>query len=98
MYYPRSSSDYRNYTKYISKSCGYIVGPKGYEISACGILNDFYDESLSPRGAYETKMGKGFIGFIKTVYFWDFAKTINTLSYIPRRNLPIKDMCTPFLN
>ncbi len=41
-------------------------------------------------------MGLGLIGFIKSVYFWDFYKALSLMYYTPRRLYPFKDMCDPF--
>lgn len=43
-------------------------------------------------------MGLGLVGFIKTVYFWDFYKSLSSLYYTPGRLYPFKDMCDPFPN
>jgi hypothetical protein len=78
-----------------SKTCAYIQSPTN-DKSKCANFNGYVDETISSRGYYDTKIGLGLLGFIKTVYFWDFAKTLNTLSYSPRKNFPLKDRCSPF--
>lgn len=45
-----------------------------WEVSGSAIINDRYDEVTNFPYWYDTRMGNGLIGFIKSVYIWKWAK------------------------
>jgi hypothetical protein len=72
------------------------LGPEDYEKSGCALINDYYDETWERPYAWDTKIGKGYIGFIRNVYIWGTYKSLSHLYYTPRRIYPYKDQCSPF--
>ena len=88
----------RNIQTFYSKTCAYIWGPNEFERSGCAVIDDYWDETWYAPYYWDTRMGDGLIGFIKTVYIWDFYKAMTNLHYTPRRNYPYKNQCSPFNN
>lgn len=92
LYYPVGGASYQ------SKVCVYILGPDNFEKSSCALINDYYDETLKKPYKWDTRMGKGMVGFIRNVYIWKTYKSLTHMYYTPRKNYPFKDKCSPFLD
>jgi hypothetical protein len=85
--------------EYYTKVCAYIWGPESYESSGCGTMKGHaYSETWIKPYEWETRMGDGLVGYIKTVYIWNVYKALTNLYYTPRRNSEYRrlDRCNPY--
>lgn len=72
-----------------------LIISKGHEVWGENVFYDWYDESSYP-GYFNIRVGEGFVGAIRTMYMWEFPKTIGTMRMSQRHNLPIREQCDPF--
>jgi len=82
--------------EYRIKICAYIYGPDDKQSYGCAIADTAYYEKWYYPFYWNTIVGKDYIGFIRSVYMWSFAKSLTNLYYSPLKNFPLKDSCSPY--
>ena len=91
--------DYSNPNQYVSKVCAYLWGPESYEVQGCGTMfGHAYTETWRNPAQWDTRLGLGLRGYIKTLYIWGLYKSLTHMYFTPRRNDEYRrlDRCTPF--
>lgn len=72
----------------MARVCVLLLAGDLEEVSGCGNINGFWDETLKFPYFYKTVLGRGYKGYIRSFYYWDVPKTINRMRYTVNLNLP----------
>ena len=61
-------------------------------------MSDYYTETWNFPYQWDTKVGRGLKGYIKSIYIWSTYKALTNLYYTPRRNTDYRllDRCSAF--